>query len=482
MSIRRWTGLYSRMPIKFKLISGSALLLIMLFVGYNSLQYMFLERWIIEREKSKAQHGMSDILNTFLEQETGFKSGELQNIRHYLDKVNRDDQRIRIIDASGVPVITVTRNIPEHWIEPKSVSGQELIISRGSEHSLLIMRSPLTIFEFKGTVEIVKSMDEFEELTSVISRGLLFFGLGAVVLSILVGWLLSWRLLKPLQAMAQTIRNVNSKGLQERMKPSSNGDEISTLMLMFNEMMDQVEESFQRQSRFVEDASHELRTPIAIIEGHLALLQRWGKEDPGVLNESLGASLEEFSRLKRLVLELLALSRAEKTNHIEEISLANPGEEIRRTVSRIALIYPEFRLETELESLSRAKLAISGEHLEQLLLIIMDNAVKYSLRNKTVSIVAALHAGRASIAVTDYGLGIPAKDLPYVMDRFYRVDKARSRDMGGNGLGLAIAKRLVERYKGTLEIQSEESVGTTVSITLPILFDDEPSSRGGLHE
>ena len=282
MRVRQWVGMYARLPIRIKLALGSAALLVVLFVGFNTLQYILLEKWIIEREKDIVQTSISSILNYSLERESAFSTDELPAIRHYLDKLNRDDQRIRILNAAGAPLITVSNNmtgLTGDWDTPSSISRQELFISGSGKHSVLVMISPLTIFESHYTIEIVKSLADYEEWTTAISRIMIYFTIGAVVLSIIVGWLLSWRLLKPLQAMAQTIRNIKHKGFHERTKPSGNGDELTTLMLLFNEMMDQVEESFKQQSRFVEDASHELRTPVAIIEGHLSMLERWGKED-----------------------------------------------------------------------------------------------------------------------------------------------------------------------------------------------------------
>jgi len=467
MNLKRWVAGIARMPIKLKLTFGSAALLALLFLGYNSLQYMLMEKWIIHREESAVQRGMNEILNYVLERESGFAPAELADIRHYLEKVNRDDQRIRILDKDGEPVVTVTNRVPQQWVEPETAAREQTIVLRDGERSLLIMRSPFTIFEFEGTVEIVKSMTEFEALIATISRVMFLFTAAAVALSVLVGWLLSWRLLKPLQAMASTIRSIKSKGLQERMVPATNGDEIATLIHLFNEMMDQVEESFRQQSRFVEDASHELRTPIAIIEGHLNLLRRWGKEEPAVLEESLAASLHEFARLRGLVLELLALSRAEKSE-LDFADIVEEAEaEVRAIVSRAALVYPDCRLETELEALRGIGLPIAAAHLEQVLLIVIDNAVKYSLDRKVVRISAEREGERMCLRVTDRGMGIPSADLPYVTNRFYRVDKARSRDQGGNGLGLAIAKRLIERYDGELALASVENEGTTVSIRLP---------------
>ncbi|WP_224721648.1 sensor histidine kinase [Paenibacillus vietnamensis] len=481
--MKKWTGFYFRMPIKFKLTFWSTLLIMVLFVGYNALQYMFMEKWIIHREKKNVQHSMNSILNYFLEEEEEFRPENLAKIRLYLGKMNRDDQRIRILGADNRPMLTISDNVPEAGLETVSVPGRQVGIYKVDGYSLLILRSPLIIHDFTGTVEIVKSLAQFESLTKSISQVMYVFALGAVVLSILVGWLLTRNLLKPLQGMAETIRDIKDKGMQERMRPSLNGDEISTLMVMFNGMMDQVEDAFRQQSRFVEDASHELRTPIAIIEGHLALLRRWGKEDPVILNESLDASLEEFARLKRLVLELLALTRAEKESRNAEALLTNPAEAAGKMVERFALIHPDFRLDTDLQRLSGVSLLITIEHLEQILLIILDNAVKYSLELKEVSVKASVNGTQAEIDIIDYGMGIPEKDLPFVTDRFYRVDKARSRELGGNGLGLAIAKRLAERYQGKLSIRSKELSGTTVTVSLPCLAKEgkpvTDTDRGG---
>lgn len=475
---RKGTGFLSRMPIKFKLTLWSTVLIMVLFVSYDTLQYLVMEKWIIQRERDNVQRNMSEILNYFLEREADFGPEQLKSIKQYLDKANRDDQMIRIVGADNVPLITATHDVPEGWLQPLSVSEQQLEIYRSDGRSYVLMRSPLTIFEFTGTVEIVKSLAVFEDLIRTIQQVTLLFAAGAVALSFPIGWLISRKLLKPLQAMTQTIRDVTGKGMQERMVPAGNGDELSTLMIQFNDMMDRVEEAFRQQSRFVEDASHELRTPIAIIEGHLALLRRWGKDDAAVLDESLASSLQEFARLKGLVTELLLLTRAEKETGAHAEPLANPEAAVRDIAERFMSLHPDFALTLDLAALRGARLAVPGEHLEQMLRILLDNAVKYSHRDKAIHVAAALDGGAAALAITDRGIGIPADDLPYITERFYRVDKARSRNQGGNGLGLAIAKRLVERYNGKLTLHSREHLGTTATIRLPCAPANKPLQSG----
>jgi two-component system sensor histidine kinase ArlS len=467
--MRRLKRVISRMPIKWKLTLWSALLLFMLFAAYNMVQYVFVDRWMISREEMNTREDMREILNYFLENEVTFEEAKLVQIRNFLEKVNHRNQLIRVLDKQGNPIVIVTDDMPDTAVEAKLVPTTELIRTRNENNHLLIMRSPLTIFQFSGTVEIVKSMEDFEQLTTAFFYVMAACGLGSLVLSGLGGWVLSRQLLKPLQSMVETMKNVKQKGLQERVQVVNNQDEIAELMNMFNRMMDQVERSFQQQRQFVEDASHELRTPIAIVEGHLALLQRWGKNDPAIVEESMATSMQELARLKSLVQELLALSRAENIHPENEPKWMNPDQEIRSIIRNVADLHPSFQFEVDVDAISQCAIAITLQHLEQILLILLDNAVKYSGNQRLIQVKARENGDTAYMEVTDYGIGITEGDMPYVMDRFYRADKARGGEQGGYGLGLSIAKRLVEQYGGAIRIQSLENEGTTIYLSLPLV-------------
>ncbi|MEI7024093.1 HAMP domain-containing sensor histidine kinase [Paenibacillus sp. y28] len=466
--MKRFPLRFAQIQLKWKLTIWSTLLLVLLFAVYNAVQYVFVERWMIQQEVANTQQDMREILNYFLENEVAFDESKSMQVRNFLERINRRDQLIRVLNEKGEPILTVSDDIPEQWVAPKAVTTTEWIGLRHANDRLVIMRSPLTIFKFNGTIEIITNIVNFEKLTSALFYVMALGGLGAVAVSALGGRLLAGQLLKPLQTMAETIRNIKRKGLHERMQLNDNKDEIATLMVMFNTMMDQVERSFQQQRQFVEDASHELRTPVAIIEGHLSLLQRWGKHDPAVLEESLNASIQEAARLKILVQELLALSRAEKLDQAYVSEMNDPEPFIRTILRNMEVLHPAFHMEAELDALKPVSLAIPAQHLEQLLLIVLDNAVKYSGDSKSVRLYATVNEAAACIAVMDSGIGIPEADLPYVTDRFYRVDTARGNGQGGHGLGLAIAKRLVEVHNGTIALKSVEGKGTTVYISLPI--------------
>ncbi|MFJ5792478.1 ATP-binding protein [Lysinibacillus sp. NPDC093197] len=459
---KRWL---SSMPIKWKLTLWSAFFILLLFIAYNSVQYIFVEKWMIGQEKVHIRQQMNDVLNELLEKEVEFAETELPQIRNDLNKKNQKGQLIRIINKQNNKIISVSDGIPEEWIPPKQSALTEIVITDYADHSFLIMRSPITIHSFKGTVEIVKNIDQFKQFTEDILRVFVLSGLGAVILSGLGGGLLAQQLLKPLQSMAMTIQNVGRKGLQERMEVPKSNDEIAILMKMFNKMMDQVEQSFHQQSQFVEDASHELRTPIAIIDGHLSLLLRWGKHNPSVMEESLNISYHELTRMKSLVQDLLLLTSAERDGNFSEEVVFQADQAILKTVGKCEQLHPNYTFETSFEGFEEREMMVSDSHLEQILMILLDNAVKYSEIGSAIRIAGYVRHDKAFIEVTDRGIGIPEKDLPFVMERFYRVDKTRSRKQGGTGLGLAIAKRLIEQYNGQITIQSKESLGTTVTVS-----------------
>ncbi|MBD2843968.1 HAMP domain-containing sensor histidine kinase [Paenibacillus sp. IB182496] len=470
------------LPIKWKLTLGAAAILLALFAVYTFVQYVFVERYTLAQEKAAMRGQMNEVLNGLLEKELRFEARDAPAIRTLLQRYNEPGQLIRLVDNdSRVVVAEVSRLEPEVALEPRPIALSELEVESGQ---LLVMRSPLTIFDDSGTVEIVRRMEDYAHLNAAILHLTLWFGLGAVLLSALGGRLLAWRLLAPLQGMADTIRDVARKGLRERMPVARRNDELTALTKLFNGMMDEVERGFVQQRQFVEDASHELRTPLAILSGHLGLLRRWGREDPEILEESLSIAVEEVARLQRLVDELLQLARAEQEAERPEAAHTPQAKRAAAAVlRRFVAAHPQAEPEAELEAWSETELAVGEGHLEQMLLIVLDNAVKYSPGTPQIAVRAERAErgdGLAWLHVADRGLGIPAADLPYVWDRFYRVDKARSRRLGGNGLGLAIARRLVESAGGRVAITSREGIGTTVSLGLPVRTDrmagDDPAS------
>ncbi len=234
-------------------------------------------------------------------------------------------------------------------------------------------------------------------------------------------------------------------------------------------MLDRMQRYIEQQQQFVEDVSHELRTPVAIIQGHLSLLKRWGKDDPAVLDESIESSLQEIARMKSLVQEMLDLSRAEQVEIQFGKEITDAKEVGLQVFNNFQMIHPDFTfvLDDDLKDITNVQ--IYRNHLEQVLIILMDNAVKYSRERKEVHMTLSKNINDIDIVIQDFGEGISQENIDRIFDRFYRVDKARSRDKGGNGLGLSIARRLIEGYHGRLVVESAVGQGSVFRVSLPLV-------------
>lgn len=323
-----------------------------------------------------------------------------------------------------------------------------------------------------GYVQVINPLTSVNSLMKYLFWTLLILDFIALIFSALLGYVMALHLLQPIKDLARSMINSRESGFKARVKNIDAEDEISELLMIYNDMMHRMEVTYEQQKHFVEDASHELRTPVQIIEGHLNLLNRWGKDDPAVLEESLSASLFEVKRMKKLVQEMLDLSRAEQVSNTAELQITNLNEAVEQVKRNFEMLHDHFTITYEHNPKLVLRSLILRNHLEQILIILFDNAVKYSSDRKEINITLSQLDNKAVIKVTDYGVGIEQTEVAKVFNRFYRVDKARTREVGGNGLGLAIAKQLVVSYRGEITATSEVGVGTTVSISLPLMEEE----------
>jgi len=200
------------------------------------------------------------------------------------------------------------------------------------------------------------------------------------------------------------------------------------------------------------------------------LLERWGKDDPQILEESIHASLQETDRMKHLIQEMLDLTRAEQVDMQFPDKVSDVNEVLIRTVNDMKMIHKDFTINLDITDLKPDTIIrMYRNHLEQLLIILIDNAIKYSTNRKEVNVSASTENKSVIIAVQDFGEGIDSVEQEKIFNRFYRVDKARTREKGGNGLGLSIAKKLTESYHGTIGVTSILGTGSTFRLKFPLL-------------
>ena len=266
--------------------------------------------------------------------------------------------------------------------------------------------------------------------------------------------------------LADTMQRIEKSGsfrkLKENwVKENTYTDELEKLGFIFNSMIGRLEKNFHQQRQFLADASHELRTPLTIIESYASLLKRWASNDPELREEAIEAIHSESIRLKGLVKSLLTLAEGQEAPlHLEKFSLLPMFHvtiaSLQQTYGRSIEIHTEH---------AEIWLIADVEKVKQLLIILLDNAIKYS--DKKVDVFVQEGKEDVQIVIQDYGIGIEQDKLSYLFERFYRVDQARNRKTGGAGLGLSIAKRIVDQHDGEIEINSQLHVGTSIHVILP---------------
>ena len=307
-------------------------------------------------------------------------------------------------------------------------------------------------------------LDDIQLFKNVLLVLLILFNFSAVLLYLSVGSKASRGLLRPLDEMTKIVKQINGEAMDRRLNVTGMHDELKELALTFNEMLERIELAYETQNRFTSDASHELRTPIAVIQGYVNMLDRWGKADGEVLDESIDAIKSEASNMKRLTEKLLLLAKADKgilEMNFETFSLKLLIEELIRETQMIDKDH-------DIVNVINGVDLIVGDRpsLKQALRIFLDNAVKYTPEGGKIGIDAYYHKKEVCIEISDNGIGISEQDMKQVFNRFYRADPSRAKSSGGHGLGLSIAKWIIKEHKGELEIKSELNKGTVVTIFL----------------
>jgi heavy metal sensor kinase len=280
------------------------------------------------------------------------------------------------------------------------------------------------------------------------------------------GFALARASLRPLDSMAEQARHIGDRNLHKRIEVAGAGEELQVLATAFNGLLARLDASFDTMRRFVADASHELRTPIAIIRGEaeVALAQ---DRQPREYRESLAIIQDEAGRLTRLVDDLLNLARAD-AGHVRmqtsEFYLNDLLAECCRSVQNMAAAAG---VTVECRCLGDVSFHGDEQLLRRLVLNLLDNAIRYTPPNGSVRVELETGEGELCVVVADTGMGIPADAAPHVFERFYRADGSRSRNEGGFGLGLSIVKWIAESHGGAVDLASTPGEGSTFTVRLP---------------
>jgi len=381
---------------------------------------------------------------------------------------------VRIFDAHGSPIAS-TRNIPIEHLNTRVFYD----VKKGADHFenayLDVNETPALfriittpVMENRRLSYIVQVASPLAQLRTVLRNlrfSLLFLLPLTVILTGLSGVFLVQLTLKPVDQMIETIHQITAENLKLRLKIPGTKDEIESLAKTFNQMIARLDEAFTTQRQFMEDISHELKTPLSVLKGELEVTLKKIRS-PQEYENALQSSLEEVNHLAGIVENLLTLARFDAKTTILQAQPLDLSSLIKDAVEAIQVLAVQKNITLQFNTAHTVEILADKNQLKRLVLNLLDNAIKYTSSGGRVSI--DLHQQRTSvdIDITDTGIGIPENELPHIFDRFYRVDKSRSSI--GFGLGLSIAQSIAMAHGGRIYAKANVPQGTIFTISLPI--------------
>jgi len=358
----------------------------------------------------------------------------------------------------------------------KGVITFETTRSVGDAQLRIITHPVLEKNHITKIVQVASSLEDVEDALNTLFIILIITVPLALMVASLGGLFLANKALKPVDDVTQTARMITSQNLNQRIKPLKVKDEISRLIDTFNEMISRLDQSFRQIKQFSADASHELKTPLTILKGEVEVALRKERK-PDEYEQTLRSNLEEINRMSQIVNDLLVLSKADTGElrlNKQDLDLA---EVLNEVVAQLNLMIQSKNLRMETSNPPEG-MHILGDPLRmrELFINLIENGIKYTEEGGTIRVTltkdmsdpGGKNGGYARIVVSDTGMGIAQGDQSKIFDRFFRLDKARSRDQGGSGLGLSISKWIVEAHQGKIEVESEIGKGSSFIVRIPL--------------
>ncbi|AMO31345.1 HAMP domain-containing histidine kinase [Lysinibacillus sphaericus] len=426
------------MKLKTKIHLLTTLLMLVILVATNSGIYFLYEKFAYNTEYSQLHTRANDLSSTL--SQLNAQTNLQQVLRAYMPAggaiyvYDGENLKTKVQATLDMPDVTsITYTMPTIWIDGTIVD-----------------------------ITLQQSMEEVESTLDLLKAILIVVSIIATIPIFLASLALGRLILLPLERLNATMRKSASTGKYEKMDiPAKGGDELAKINRTFNMMMEKLEQHYQKQQEFVSNASHELKTPITVIESYAKLLLRRGFDNREVAQESLQAIANESSRMHEMVLQLLELAKNNEhiEIHIEQLELApflnKVAAQMQQAYHRAFIVdakAPQFIYSDE-------------KILKQLLFILLDNARKYS--EGDVYISTAETTTHVRMTIQDFGVGIPKEHIPHLFERFYRVTEDRNRKTGGSGLGLAIAHNLAGQLGITIDVESTVGEGSSFTLCIP---------------
>ncbi|MGT2887792.1 HAMP domain-containing histidine kinase [Streptococcus didelphis] len=496
---RRITKKYKR-SLPIRLSNLFFILFFCIFSSFTLIAYSSTNYFLLKKEKQSLYQTVNLVRVRLSEVDSNFTFDNLADVLYQNDKTS-----LRINSTRGTELIKSKRDLTNILDTKQEIYiynlDKRMIFTTDDQEDSVELEGPIdrvfkdeVVNQYRGFsiirkvyskntgrligyVQIYQDLEDYFLIRTRLLIWLIFVELFGTCLAYLIIYFSTIKFLKPLKNLHGVMSNIsdnpNNLALRSHIR---SGDEIEELSLIFDTMLDKVENYTNLQSRFISDVSHELRTPVAIIKGHIGLLQRWGKDDSEILEESLNATAHEADRMAIMINDMLDMIRVQGSFEGHQDDVTDLESSIETVIGNFKVLKDDFVFDWQIRD-TKTLAKIYKNHFEQALMILIDNAIKYSRVEKVISVELEVdhEAEQAIVKVKDRGEGISQEDIKHIFERFYRTDKSRNRTstQSGLGIGLSILEQIVEGYQLSMKVESEINQGSTFIIYIPLAQTDK---------
>jgi heavy metal sensor kinase len=458
--------------LRFQLVAWYASLLTACFALIGVASYVVLARSLVGALKENQERRARQIGQLLLDEVQRHTEGRVGDEIEARYAPSLNDRFVRVTRADG-RLLYLSSPPKDRGFSPAELPaaakpglGREMTLPGGR-------RMLVTSQEVRapgGAVYLIETGAPMDEEQGDLRQWLVFLVCGLPLFAVIAiaggSWLVK-RALSPVDKIAASAERISSHNLSERLPVAKTGDELERLSTALNHMVERLDQAFQYSRRFVADASHELRTPLTVLRGEI---ESFVEEPhlPAEWRERLGSALEEVVRLANIVEGLFAISRLDAGEAQAEWVRFDLGQLAAATADQMYLLAEDKRIALACKVPKPVWIEGDRARLKQVVVNLLDNAIKYTAEGGEIAMTVETNDSQAVLEVADSGIGIPPEALPRIFDRFFRVDKARSRDLGGAGLGLSIVKSICTAHQGHVEASSAPGQGSRFRVELPL--------------
>jgi two-component system, OmpR family, heavy metal sensor histidine kinase CusS len=453
-------------PIRLKLTAWYFAVLAVTFAVFGAAAFFAMQE-SIERTVDENLHDRASDVQKLMTRVAGEEPETLADELREHAELQEEGDLLQVADSEGHWIYR-SRLMRRYNVPLKEAPSPVIYDLHVGDLPLRILATQAHVGSGSYVIQIATLMDDYQDALDHFKWVLLLLSPLLLLLASVGGYWMSRRALRPVDEITRAARRISHKNISSRLAVPQSRDELQRLSETLNGMLERLEGAFRRITQFTADASHELRTPVALMRTTAELLLRKPRQETEY-REALSQILKELERTSTLIEKLMVIAREDSGSEALQFARIDLAEHLQEACHQCHALADSKQI-TFQERIGSARIFVEGDAqaLERLFFILVDNAVKYTLTGGQVTVSLSESNGIADVQIRDTGIGIGGADLPHIFERFYRADKARSRDLGGAGLGLAIGRWITEAHEGTIEVQSTPGEGSLFCVRLPI--------------